>query len=308
MPVRAVAEKPVSWTRQWRRARQILSEALVSFWSSDSLTISASIAYHSLLSIFPLLLLLLGLSALLIRHYEITWQLTMVLERALPMKPDFIMRNLVGISQAYGRVSVVSFFLLLWSSSGVFLPLEKALNRAWEVDRERTWSRRRILALEMALILGCLVFVSSVLVGVNAYIHHSMRRWALHSSSAGVDFVYHALLLVITFTMTLAMFVILFKRLPNRRLGFRQVFPSALLTAIFWEAARSLFTMLLPLFNYRQVYGSIGVVVALMTWAYFSSAVTLFGAEVSRSLYRTLKLPGPMETLPPLAASTADAR
>jgi membrane protein len=83
------------------------------------------------------------------------------------------------------------------------------------------------------------------------------------------------------------MFLIVFERLPNRPLSLRQVFPGALLTALLWEAMRSLFTHLLPILNYRQVYGSIGVVVALMTWVYISSAIMLFGAQVSRSLYRT---------------------
>jgi membrane protein len=83
------------------------------------------------------------------------------------------------------------------------------------------------------------------------------------------------------------MFLVIFERLPNRRMSFGQVFPGALLTALFWQVVRGLVFRLLPLFNYRQVYGSIGVVVALMTWVYISSAVMLFGAQVSRSLYRT---------------------
>lgn len=111
------------------------------------------------------------------------------------------------------------------------------------------------------------------------------------------------------FSLTLTMFVVLFKCLPNRPMSFRHVLPSALLTAIFWEAARSLFTLLLPVFNYRHVYGSIGVIVALMTWAYVSSAVTLFGAQVSRALYRTLRANGPMTEgvlIPPTAQSAGE--
>lgn len=280
--------KVETWTRRWHRVRQVLREALANFLQEDSLTVSASIAYYSLLSIFPLLLLLLGLSGALIRHYEFSWRLALVLERYLPMKPDVIMRNLVGISRAYGRLSFVSFALLLWSSSGVFLPLEKALNRAWDVEKQRSWWQSRLLALEMALVLGFLIMVSSVLMGWNAYLHKRVQHWTPHGVIAFADIAHHTVILGGTFSMTLAMFLILFKRLPNRSMQLRQVFPSALLTAIFWEAARSLFTLLLPVFNYRQVYGSIAVVVALMTWTYISSAVVLFGSQVSRSLYGTL--------------------
>jgi uncharacterized BrkB/YihY/UPF0761 family membrane protein len=105
-----------------------------------------------------------------------------------------------------------------------------------------------------------------------------------------------------TFAITLLMFLVIFERLPNRRLSLGQVFPGALLTTLFWQAVRWLFFRLLPMFNYRQVYGDIGVVVALMTWVYISSAVMLFGAQVSRSLYRTWRA-----REPGVGAATPDA-
>ncbi len=308
MPARVAVEKLGTWARRWRRVRQVLGDSLTSFINEDSLTVSASIAYYSLLSMFPMMLLLLGISGIFLRRFELSGDLAIVLERYLPMKPDFIMRNLVGISHAYGRISFVSFLLLLWSSSGVFLPLEKALNRAWDVERGRAWWRSRLLALEMALIVGFLILVSSGSVALNTFVHNWMHHWVLRKVTGLMDFVYHLMMMVTTFGMSLSMFLVLFDRLPNRDMKVRQVFPSALLTAVFWEGARSMFTLLLPIFNYHQVYGSIGVVVALMTWAYISSAVILFGAQVSYALYGTLKAPAPVAATPavPTVPSPAD--
>jgi len=116
------------------------------------------------------------------------------------------------------------------------------------------------------------------------------------------QFLYRGIFLAATFAVTLLMFLIIFERLPNRRMSFRQAFPGALLTALMWQVLRGLFFRLLPLFNYRQVYGSIGAVVALMTWVYISSAVMLFGAQVSRSLYRTWR-----DKEPSVGASTSAA-
>jgi membrane protein len=278
-----------AWRRRWTRIRLVLYDSLQHFFAEDSLTVSASIAYYMLLSIFPLMLLMLSLSSIYIRHYELSARLGLVLERYLPMDPDFIMRNLGSISQSFGRVSTISILLLWWSSSGVFLPLEKALNRAWGVPKGRPWWRRHLLGLEMTFIVTCLIFATTALVGINQNLHQLPRLNALHPASGPLDLGYHALVGVLTFGTTTAMFVVLFQRLPNRPMSFRQVIPSALVTALFWEAARSLFTLLLPFFNYRHVYGSIGVVVALMTWVYASSVVTLFGAQVSSALYRTLE-------------------
>lgn len=289
MPKNVRRRNPSKLARRWKRTRQVLGESLVNFLNEDSLMVSASIAYHSLLCIFPFLLLLIGLSGLYIERLELAGRLAIILDRSLPMKPDFIMQNLESISRSYGSISVISLFLLLWSSSGIFLPLEKALNRAWDIEVERSWWRRRALALEMAIILGFLILISSASVGLNVFVHNWMRQWVRGLPTALIELSYHALIVAITFGMTFVMFVLLFERLPNVRLRFRQVLPSALLTAVFWEAARSLFTLLLPRFNYRHVYGPIALFVALMTWAYISSAVVLFGAQVSRSLYGSLE-------------------
>jgi membrane protein/epoxyqueuosine reductase len=290
MPTAPSTGKGESIQRRWVKARHVLSQALLNFLEEDSLMVSASIAYHSLLAIFPLLLLLLGLSGLYIRHFELAGHLSVVLQRYLPVRTDIIMQNLVGISRAYGRIGLLSFLLLLWSSSGVFVPLEKALNRAWEVAEGRAWWRSRLVALEMALMVGCLTLIAAAFVGVEIFFRKRVDALLGPSLYPLVIFLYHLLTATSSFALALLMFVVLFERLPNRPMRLHQALPGALLTAILWETARGLFTIFLPFFNYRQVYGSIGVMVSFMTWAYISSAVMLFGAQVSRTLYGSMKI------------------
>jgi membrane protein len=285
----AKGQKRGEWGRHWDRARRVLSQSLVSFFQEDSLTVSASIAYHTILSLFPMMLLLVGLSGIFIGRFELSGQLALVLERYLPMKPDFILRNLASISRSYGRVTLISFVLLLWSSSGVFLPLEKALNRAWDVEKGRGWIRSHLVALEMALWLGVLILISTAIMGLNTLLYRWLQMRVFHHTGIPLELVYHTLFIAATFGLTLLMFLVIFQRLPNHPLRAGEVLPGAALTTLFWEAARSLFTLLLPHFNYRHIYGSIGALVALMTWAYISSAVLLFGAQVSNALYRTLR-------------------
>jgi YihY family inner membrane protein len=146
----------------------------------------------------------------------------------------------------------------------------------------------------MAGIFGFLALLSTLLVGMSKYAHAWLRTWVASALLPLMEFLYRGTFMAAVFAITLCMFLVVFERLPNRPMSFRQAFPGALLTALFWEAARSLFTHLLPLFNYRQIYGSIGVVVALMTWVYISSAIMLFGAQVSRSLYRMWRVNPPV--------------
>lgn len=284
------AGKRESLRRRWAKARRLLHQSLVQFLAADSLMISGSIAYHSLLAIFPLLLLLLGISGLYIRRFELAGNLSVVLQRYLPIRTDIIMQNLVGISRAYGKIGLFSFLLLLWSSSGVFMPLENALNRAWDAPPRRPWWRSRLLALEMSFIVGSLVMVATAFVGVELYSRARLDAMLGASLHPLVVFLYHLLTAISSFVVALLTFAVIFERLPNRTISVRQVMPGAFLTALLWETARMVFTLLLPFFNYRQVYGSIGVMVSMMTWAYISSAVILFGAQVSRGLYGSLKV------------------
>jgi YihY family inner membrane protein len=290
MPTAGSTGKAHTIRRRWVKSLHVLRQALLKFLAEDALMVSASIAYHSLLAIFPLLLLLLGVSGIYIRHFELAGHLSVVLQRYLPIRTDIIMQNLVGISEAYGKIGLLSFLLLLWSSSGVFLPLEKALDRAWEVAEGRAWWQSRLLAVEMAVVVGSLVLIAAGFVGVEILFRQRLQALLGPSMDSLVVFLYHVLTALSSFAIALLAFLILFERLPNRPMRIRQAFPGALLTAILWETARWLFTIFLPFFNYRHVYGSIGVMVTLMTWAYISSAVILFGAQISRGLYGSLKI------------------
>ena len=135
-----------------------------------------------------------------------------------------------------------------------------------------------------------LVLIAAGFVGVEILFRQRLQALLGPSMDSLVVFLYHVLTALSSFAIALLAFLILFERLPNRPMRIRQAFPGALLTAILWETARWLFTIFLPFFNYRHVYGSIGVMVTLMTWAYISSAVILFGAQISRGLYGSLKI------------------
>src|SRR6266567_696527 len=214
MPTPHVVGKIGQAAQEWRRIRQALDESMVTFFKEDALTVSASIAYFALLSIFPMLLLLVSLSGIYIRRFELSGELTEVLEGLLPMRADFIMNELVQISKAFGRVTLISFALLFWSSSGVFLPLEKSLNQAWQVETSRRWWRSYLVALEMALLFGVFILLYAAVISVNVYVQHwSSLGMEQHSTPVIVRILYQTGFAAVTFGMALLVFTILFKRL-----------------------------------------------------------------------------------------------
>ncbi|MGH8595109.1 MAG: YihY/virulence factor BrkB family protein, partial [Gammaproteobacteria bacterium] len=86
--------------------------------------------------------------------------------------------------------------------------------------------------------------------------------------------------------VTIILFTVLYKILPNTHVPFTEALPGAVLAGVLWEAAKFGFAYLLPYFHYDLLYGSIGAAVALLTWVYLSSVIMLFGAQFTALLHR----------------------
>ena len=94
---------------RWKQVREVLRDALVNFSREKSSLVSASIAYYSLLAVFPMLLLLLSASGIFIQRFELSGRLALVLGHYLPFRADFIMSNLVGIRAVMARPASCRF-------------------------------------------------------------------------------------------------------------------------------------------------------------------------------------------------------
>lgn len=86
--------------------------------------------------------------------------------------------------------------------------------------------------------------------------------------------------------VTIILFTVLYKLLPNTHVPFTEALPGAVLAGVLWEGAKFGFSFLLPYFHYDLLYGSIGAAVALLTWVYLSSVIMLFGAQFTALLHR----------------------
>ncbi|MDD5541594.1 MAG: YihY/virulence factor BrkB family protein [Acidobacteriia bacterium] len=257
-----------------------LKRAFLSFFKSDCGNLSAAMAFYSLLSLFPLVMILVSVSGFLIREFSLQ---ELILRRTIhlfPVGTGFIYENLVSISQNFGRVQMSSLLLLWWSASGVFMPMETAMNRAWRVQQRRSYWRRHLLALGMVMLCGTLLTLS---LGVGALRHQlELRHLIPHrnlGASAWAAGGWHAFFWLLPIPFTIVTFTFIYWLVPNRSIRMRRVIPGAVLGALLWEVIKLIFGILLPHFNYHHVYGSLGAAVAVLMWGYISSLVLLFGAE-----------------------------
>ena len=121
---------------------------------------AAAIAFYTLFSFFPLILILLNLGGVFIHRFGLETQIVESVRFYLPVGADLVEDNLRRITASTGPTSLIALFLLTWTASGAFIPLELALNRAWGVKKERNFLFQRVVAASMALLCGTFILAS----------------------------------------------------------------------------------------------------------------------------------------------------
>ena len=257
-------------------AVQLIQRTAVGISEIDGANKAAAVSYYAFLSVFPLLLGFIALFGffLPLAHYQD--DLLAFVGSSLPGASDIISRNISGIVSMRGVLSVVSLVFLFWSGSTMFGAVSLSINRAWEIRQLRPFYIRKASELGMAAGTGILFLLS---LGASASI--SVLSRLFHSPVTDLVIVNLGSRLV-AFLLILAVFLLLYKLVPNTRTFWRYIWPGALLAAVLFEIASSLFIYYLEKFaNYQLVYGPISSVIIFLVWIYYSAYIMLLGAEFS---------------------------
>jgi YihY family inner membrane protein len=199
----------------------------------------------------------------------------------LPAGQDFVIRNMTILSRAHGGVQIASIVMLLISSTGVFIPLEVALNQVWGARRNRSYLMNQLVSLGLAFAIGTLTLIS---ISLTAAQHSLLSLLFLgNTDNAVFGFLAHWLLQISAAVVSVLIFLLIYWVLPNRRLPILAVLPAAITTGLLWEVAKRIYIALLPWLDFRSVYGPFSVSVSLMMWAFVSGLLMLAGAHYSAS-------------------------
>jgi len=260
----------------------MLAHALHQFHENDLFTSAAAMSYFGLMALFPALLLLLAISNKLAAGSQ-------MLAQALDVYPGSakFLRDTIGqfSDLSFGGI-VTCVVIVFWAGSWVFAVVERALNRIWGAV-SRTFWHGRALTVGMVAIVGLLlslsVLATSMLVALREIaVQLSPRQIARYTllSSVGSGF-WQVIFALISYLITVVLFVMIYRLLPRASVTLRDTLPGAFLAGLLWEIAKYIFAASLGYFHYDQIYGSVGAVVAVLTWSYVSSLIMLFGAQLT---------------------------
>ena len=250
-------------------------------------SLAAQTAYYFFFSLFPLLLFLTPVLSLIGDPTDtmrwIEGQLAgMVGPKAFaPLRE--VLREVVFSDNAPGLMSTGAL-LAAWSGSNIFGSLMDALNTAYDVEETRPWWKRQALRLG-AFVIGALIVVAAsvVLLGGAEVAAWITTRLGL-GPTGQVAWAALQTPLAIGFVVAFAFMVL--KVLPNVRQRNRMVLIAAAFTTILWLLATMLFRLYVSQFgNFSATYGTIGGIIALLTWMYYTMFVVLFGGEIAAELH-----------------------
>jgi membrane protein len=199
----------------------------------------------------------------------------------LPTGQQFVTKNMEIVAHARSGVQLASLVMLLISSTGVFLPLEVALNRVWGITKNRSYIMNQLVSLGLAFSIGTVALVS---VAITAAQQSGLRLVFFgHTDNIVFAFVSHWLLQISAAIASIMLFFLIYWILPNRKLPVRAVLPTAIVIGLSWEGAKMLYIAALPWMDLQKVYGPFSVSVSLMLWAFVTGLLLLAGAHYSAS-------------------------
>lgn len=251
--------------------------------SADVRTYAFSVAALAILSFFPFVLVLLTITKNVFHSqamYDVVLQL---LRDYLPVSQDFVIRNLNLLVEARRRAQIASVLILLVTSTGVFLPLEVALNCVWGFTAHRSFLRNLLISFGLAFASGLLALASVALTAGNQLLLQSWMGGERGPAFRAAAFV---IMKVFAVAASVAIFFLIYWLLPNGKIRPRAVLPAAAVVGLIWEAAKYLYIWTLPWLNFREVYGPFAVSVTLMIWAFLSGMLLLAGAHLSAAGHR----------------------
>ena len=270
----------VSKWYQWRKNGVAIADYLL---DSEVHTYAFSVAANAIISFIPLIVLLYTLALSVFHSQEMVNVVNKIVEQFLPTtaKQGFLTYNLEAVAAMSARhgVQALSLVMILVSCTGIFLPLEVALNQAWGVTKSRNYLLNQLVAFGLAILM---VFLAMGSVFLSTWQRQLLGFVFFHHTEnvvfEGISYLWLA---ATTGLASILFFFSIYWLLPNRRIPARHVLRTSIVTGAVWLVAKEAFVAVLPHLDLKALYGPFYVSVGLLLWAYISGLILFAGAQLS---------------------------
>ena len=279
-------------------AWKLLKRTAVKWLNDNAPQLGAALAYYTVFSLAPLVLLLLAVIGIVFRNdpagawSKITEQMGYFLDKSAIQ----VIQDIARTAAAPGKstlATIIGISLALFGASGVFGQLQDALNAIWGVKAKPErgiWRFLRARFLSFAMVAGvCFLLLVSLTIEalLKGFSHYIQARLP------GGLTIAVAVYLIFDFAVIVAVFGMIFKVLPDVRIHWRDIWVGAIITTLFFVIGKWVLGLYLGSGTAASAYGAASSLITLLLWVYYSSQILLFGAEFTQ-VYAS-EFGGPLE-------------
>jgi membrane protein len=261
---------------------QLLKQTGQAWLDNNAARLGAALAFYSVLSLSPLLVLVLAAASAIWGDQAAQGQIVGQMRGLVGEQGAAAIQNILASAAAnkYGGTlaAFLGFFSLLFSASSAFGELQDAMNIIWHAPpRERPileMLRQRFFSFTMVMGTGFLLLISLLIsAGLAAATHF------IDGLMPGAILAMHVVNFVVSFAIIAFLFALIFKTIPDLPIPWCSVWPGSVLTALLFIAGKSLIGLYIGQAGIASSYGAAGSVVILLLWVYYSAQILFFGAE-----------------------------
>ncbi|WKK57136.1 YihY/virulence factor BrkB family protein [Sphingobacterium sp. BN32] len=270
----------------------ILKNSVMGFMNEDSLKYSASLAYYTIFSLGPILVLMISLAGIFFGEEAIRGKVFTELNGLVGASAARQIQEVIKNLELSGKSSmalIISIVTLIIGATTVFGDIQNSINKIWHVRAKpkKGWLKLitdRLLSSSLVIGLGFLLVVTLVVNGVILTLTDRLLRYFPDMTV----FVMDAINFLLSFAITFVLFAVIFKVLPDVNIKWKTVRAGALFTAVLFIFGRFGIGLYLQNSDTETTYGAAGSIVLILLWVYYTAAILYFGAVFTRE-YATYK-------------------
>lgn len=262
------------------------SKELYTHWNQDRITsLSAALAYYTLFSLIPILLVGISVAGSLFGEEaargQILQQISGLVGKQTALEIQQMLQRAHHPDSAI-TARIISIFILLFSASGVFSEIQEGLNSIWGVQSAHSakwylFIKRRFLSFAMVLISAFLLLVSLVISALLATLNSRISYFI--GTHIIIELILNELF---SFFIATLLFAMMFKNLPDVELNWGNVWVGALITSLLFSLGRILIGFYLNQTSLTSLFGAASSLIVILLWVYYSAQIFFIGAEITK--------------------------
>ena len=266
-----------------RQLWKVIVATFMGFINDNGLKLSASLAYYTIFSLAPLIIIAISITSLVLHNdnYNDTFyaQLSRFMGKDAVVQLQQIVTHL-QLSGKSGTALVIGAAILLLGASSMFVEIQDSINIIWRVKSKPKkgwlkWLQNRFLSFSLIIALGFLLLVSLIInIAINA-----LSERLQHFLPAVTVTLFDLINMVISLMVIAVLFGVIFKFLPDVKIKWRDVRAGAIFTALLFMLGQYLIGLYLKYTAQGSAYGAAGSLIVILVWIYYTASILYIGAE-----------------------------